>query len=118
MSRFLLAFALLICLDTASAARFMELVERAVERTLAGVSLPDAVGGTVNFKDCATCGISTHRTTDATVFHANGQTLPFPDFLRVVEEIHARPGTAENDAVVTVFLDMNSDRVTRVALRY
>jgi hypothetical protein len=118
MSRFLLTIVLLIAVDTAGAARFMQLLERAVELTLAGVTLPDAVGGTVTFKDCPTCGVSTHRTTDATEFHANGQALPLPDFLRVVGEIYARPGTAENDAVVTVFLAIDSDRVTRVALRY
>jgi hypothetical protein len=33
-----------------------------------------------------------------------------------VEQIYERPGTAEDDAVVTVFLDLATDRVTRVTL--
>jgi hypothetical protein len=119
MSRFLITIALLLSLNTAGTARVLELLERAVELTLVGVMLPTDSGGTISFKSCGNCTYSTHRTTDATVFEVNGQAIALSDFLRVVQEIHERPGTtAENEALVTVFLDIASARVTRVALRY
>ena len=85
---------------------------------LASVTLPTATGGTVSYKTCADCAYRTHRTMDSTTYEANGRSLPLPDFLRVVEEIYERAGAAENDAVVAVFLDIASERVTRVTLNY
>ena len=116
MSRLLITLALVLSFATAATARTIVLLERGVELTLAGVKLPTAEGGTLTFKACPDCSYSTHRTTAATEFHVNGRALPFSEFLRVVEEIYERPGTAENDAVVTVFLDLATDRVTRVTL--
>jgi hypothetical protein len=55
---------------------------------------------------------------ETTEFHFNGRALPLADFLLVVDEIYDRPGTPEADALVTVFLDLETERVTRVALRF
>jgi hypothetical protein len=118
MARPLMILALLLSLTAPAGARTLIKLERGVALTLAGVKLPTADGGTVSFKTCADCAYRTHRTMDATVYLANGRSLPLPDFLRVVEEIYERAGAAENDAVVAVFLDIASERVTRVTLNY
>jgi hypothetical protein len=114
MPRLLIAIVLLLSAATA-AARTLELIERAAELALDQVTFPTAVGGTVNFRDCVDCAISTHRTTDATVFVANGRTLSLADFLDVAAQIRAQAGK-EKSTVVTVFLDIASGRVTRVTL--
>jgi hypothetical protein len=118
MSRFVVTIALLLTFNTAGAARVLEMLERAVELTLLGVTLPTDIGGTISFKSCGGCTYSTHRTTDATTFEVNGQAIAFSEFLGVVREIHDVPGTAEDEALLTVYLDIATDRVTRVALRH
>jgi len=116
MSRLLITLALALSFATGAAARTIILLERGVELTLPRVKLPAALGGTVTFQVCATCNYNTHLTTATTEYLVNGRALPFSEFLRVVEEIYDRPGTPEDDAVVTVFLDLETDRVTRVTL--
>ena len=106
-----LILALLLSLTAPAGARTVIELERGVELILANVNLPTADGGTVSFKTCADCPYRTHRTMDATVYEANGRQLPLAEFLRVA-------GGAENDSVVAVFLDIASERVTRVALLY
>ena len=53
MRKLLVTISLLLLLDTASALRVIEQVERAVELTLGELSLPDDEGGTVSFSECA-----------------------------------------------------------------
>jgi hypothetical protein len=113
-----LILALLLSLAAPAGARTLIELERGVELILANVKLPTADGGTVSYKTCADCAYRTRRTMDSTTYEANGRSLSLPDFLRVVEEIYGRAGAAEDDAVVAVFLDIASERVTRVALHY
>ena len=116
MRRLLITIVLLSSLSGGAAAQTLELIERATELTLDEVTLPTALGGTVNFKDCRTCAVTTHRTTNATVFVANGQTLSLADYLRLVDEIRAQ-GDKDKSTLVTVYLDIATGVVTRVALR-
>jgi hypothetical protein len=113
--KILLTLALLLTLDTAHAVRVLEQVERAVELTLGDLTLPAGDGGTISFSECATCGISTHRTTSETVYQANRQILPLGEFLRVVAEIRER-STGNSNTVAAVFLDIATGRVTRVEI--
>jgi hypothetical protein len=113
--KILLAITLLFALDTASALRVLELVERAVELRLDELTLPSDSGGTVSFSECPTCGISTHRLTDSTVYRANGQTLPLAEFLLAAAEIDEGPDG--DTAVATVYLDIATGRVTRIEVR-
>ena len=106
----------LLLIDTASALRVIEQVERAVELTLGELSLPSAEGGTVSFSECPTCGISTHRLTESTVFQANRQTVPFVEFMRIVELIADKPN-GEDKAVAVVFIDIATGRITRIEVR-
>ena len=115
MTRLLITFVLLTSFSGGAAARTLELIERGAELTLADVTLPTALGGTVNFKDCRSCPITTHRTTNATVFVANGQTLSLADFLRLADEIRA--SDKDESTLVTVYLDIATGVVTRVAMR-
>jgi hypothetical protein len=108
----LIALALVLMLDTAGAVRVLEQIERPVELTLADVAWPSAGGGTLSFSACRTCGISTHRLMATTVFLVNNQPLPMEEFLRVVEELRGRP-----TVMTVVFLDIASERVTRVEIR-
>jgi hypothetical protein len=114
--KILLTIALLLTLDTAGAVRVLEQVERAVELTLGELTLPTSDGGTINFSECPTCSISTHRVTSETVYHVNRQALPLGEFLRVVAEIRER-STGNSTTVATVYLDIKTERVTRVEVR-
>ena len=114
--KLLVTISLLLVLDTASALRVIEQVERAVELTLGDLSLPDAEGGTVSFSECATCGISTHRLTASTVFQANRQTVPFAEFIRIAELIADKPN-GKTSAIAVVFLDIETGRITRIEIR-
>jgi|SRR5688572_15422224 hypothetical protein len=115
MTRLLITIVLLTSLNGGAAAQTLELIERATELMLDEVALPTALGSTVNFKDCPSCAVSTHRTTNTTVFVANGQTLSLADFLRLAEEIRVRD--KDESTFVTVYLDIATGVVTRVALR-
>jgi len=110
----LVATVALLVLDTASAVRVLELVERAVELTLDDLSLPSDGGSTISFSECPTCGVSTHRLTDQTVYEVNRRPLPLVEFLSVAADLRERQNSS---AVATVYLDIASGRVTRVAVR-
>ena len=115
MTRLLIAIVLLTSFSGGAAAQTLELIERATELTLDEVALPAALGRTVNFKDGQSCAITTHPTTNATVFVANGQTLSLADFLLLADEI--RTGDKDESTLVTVYLDIATGVVTRVAMR-
>ena len=111
-----LIVALLLSLAAPAGARTIVELERAFVMTLPGVKLPAAEVGTVSFKTCADCAYRTHRTMATTVYEANGRSLPLSEFLLVVDDIeHAGK---QDDAVVAVFLDIATERVTRVTLNY
>ena len=118
MSRLTITLALLLSLASGAAARTIEELERPLELTLGSVRLPTGEAGTLTFQQCAECSYNTHRTTETTEFQINGRALPLADFLLAVEEIRARPGTPETDTIVTVFLDLATERVTRVTVRF
>ena len=113
MSRQVLAtLALLLLTNSAAALRVIEQVERPVELTLAQLTLPSAGGTTVSFSECPTCSTSTHRLSDSAVFKVNGQTLPLDEFLLAADEINN-----DESAVAVVFLDLATERITRIEVR-
>lgn len=114
--RAVVTLALLSMLEPASADRVVEQVERAVELSLAGLTLPAGEGSTVSFRECEGCPLSTHRLTDETELRANGQRLPLPEFLLAAGEIKGKPGGADN-ALAFVFLDIKTGRLTRIEVR-
>jgi hypothetical protein len=115
--RILATFALLVATATADATRVLEQPERSVELSLAQLALPSSGGGGLTFKECADCPYSTHVLTQATQYFANGQTLPFEEFARVVAELEGNRRAADR-AFAVVFLDVDTGRVTRVTLHH
>jgi hypothetical protein len=112
----LVTVALLSLFQTAGATRVIEQVERAVEMTLAELTLPSADGSTVSFRECPGCSLSTHRLTDTTELRANGQTVALADFLRVAGEIDDKPNGSAS-AIAVVFLHIKTGRLTRIEIR-
>ena len=112
----LVTLALLLLVNTAGAVRVLEQVERPVELSLADLTLPAAGGTTVSFSECATCGSSTHRVTDTTLFVANGAMVSWADFLVIAGEISDKPDGAKK-AMAVVFLDVATGRITRIEMR-
>ena len=116
MTRQILAtFALMLLIDTAAAVRVIEQVERPVELTLGGITISSG-SSTISFRECPTCGLSTHRLQDSTVYEVNDHVLPLVEFLRVIEEIRDRP-EGDDKILAAVFLDLASGRITRVEVR-
>jgi hypothetical protein len=106
----------LLLVDTAGAVRVLEQLERPVELTLADLTLPAAGGTTISFSECTTCGSSTHRLQDTTVFKANGRVVTLAELLLVADEIRGKPNGADR-AMALVFLDIQTGRITRIELR-
>ena len=110
----LVTLALLLLVDAAGA-RVLAEVERAVELTLDQLTLPAANGDAIRFRECPTCGSRTHRLSASTVFQA-AQTLSLQEFLGVTHRVAEQPKGAAH-AIVVVFLDVATGRVTRLELR-
>ena len=111
----LIAAALLLAFDTAGAVRVLEQVERPIELTLADITLPTE-GGTISFRECGACSLSTHRLLDTTQYRANGQAVALADFLLIADAIGDKPNGAER-AIAVIFLDLETGRITRIELR-
>ncbi len=112
----LLVSLLLLLLSDAAGAAVVEEVERAAELTLDQLTLPAANGDAIRFRECPTCESRTHRFSASTVFQAAGQTLPISEFVRVAHRVAQHPKGAAR-AIVVVFLDVATGRVTRIELR-
>lgn len=111
--RILAACALLTVCASANATRVLEQPERPYELSLAQLTLPSSATGGLTVKECEACAYSTHLLTSATTFYVNNQLLTYADFSRVAGEIR---GSRRENALVAVFVDIASGRVTRVKL--
>ena len=111
----LIAGALLLAFNTAGAVRVLEQVERPIELTLADLTLPTE-GGTISFRECAGCSLSTHRLLDSTEYRANGRAVALADFLLAADVIRDKPNGAEK-AMAVIFLDLETGRISRIELR-
>ncbi len=112
----LITLALLSIVGPAAATRVIEQIERAVELTLAELTLPKSAGTTISFRECPGCSLNTHQLTDTTELRANGQLVTLADFLRVAAEIDDKPNGSAS-AMAVVFLHMKTGRITRIELR-
>jgi hypothetical protein len=110
--KLLVTLAFLLLANSAAALRVIEQVERPVELTLAQLTLPPPGGTTVSFSECPTCSTSTHRLADSTVYKVNGETMALPEFLLAADEIRNA-----DSAVAVVFLDLATERITRIEVR-
>jgi hypothetical protein len=114
--RILAILALLGFMGSASAFRVLGQPERPFELTLSQITLPKDTGGSVTLHECEKCGISTRRFFDGAKFVIDGREIRYADFLQVVNDLRGNSKT--NDAtVVNVYIDIATERVTRVAIR-
>lgn len=114
--RILVAAALLGLINTAGAVRVLEQAERSAELTLSQITLPIDSNGTLSFKSCADCRTSSHRVTAVTKYLLDGREIPLEDFLQAIGEIR-KSRTANEATIAAVYLDLATERVTRVSVR-
>jgi hypothetical protein len=108
--------ALLGCMGSANAFRVLGQPERPFELTLSQLTLPKDTAGSVTVRECDTCRISTRRFVDGATFVIDGREVRYADFLQVIADL--RGGSRTNDTVVAnVYIDIATERVTRVAIR-
>ncbi len=113
LSAFVAAGALAVA-DAASATRVIELIEGAYEALLADVVLPASTAGFVTLPPCSTCPPTSLGVDSNTVYLVENAALPFADFLAAAG---ALIGSGRGrDAAVYVFYDLETKRVTRIAL--
>jgi len=112
----LLAATLFGLAHTAGAARVLEQVERAVELRLSQLTLPGGTDGTLSFRTCADCRVGSHRVSATTKYLLDGSEVPLEDFRRAIEEIR-KSRAANESTIAAVFLDLATERVTRVSVR-
>lgn len=113
--RVLLAATMLATFGGANAMRVLDPVESAVEVSLTNLSLPVNAGGTVTLRACAECPYSNHRMTDGALFRINRKNATFDEVLEYVTALR-QSRAAIDSTLVTVFLDVNSERVTRISI--
>ncbi len=106
---------LLSSISSAWANRVIEQTEDAYELVLGEVSLPLGQTGSVIFRPCPACTVTSLRVTSATTYFVNGVPLEFPDFLEAVETIR-RISRGEQSSAVYVFFDMESRRINRLKI--
>jgi hypothetical protein len=114
--RILAILALLGFMGSASAFRVLGQPERPFELTLSQLTLPKDTGGSVTLRECDKCGISTRRFVDGAKFVVDGREVRYDDFVKIVTDL--RSSSSTSDAVVAnVYVDIATERVTRVAIR-
>ncbi len=116
LPRILVAAALLLGFANADAFRVMNPIETSAELALSALTLPSSPTGTITFRTCADCPYRTHRMAEQPQFLINRKAVTFQEFLEVAEPMHELRATADA-TLVTVFLDANTARVTRISLR-
>jgi len=101
--------------NSAGAVRVLDQAERGVELSVNQLTLPTDGSGALSFKTCAECRMNTHSVTATTKYLLNGREMALADFLLVIEEIRSTRTGAET-ATAAVYLDLATERVTRVAV--
>ena len=112
---FTILFLALSSMANAAAFRVIEQPEDAYELKLGEVSLPGASSGSVIFKACSDCRTTALRVTQATVYEVDGQPVDLTAFNKAAKAFRGRRGGAL-DTAVYVFFNVDSRRVTRLAL--
>jgi len=102
---------LLLTLATPADAQFGKIIEEAYEVRLSALRLPQAKAGSIAFKQCDKCEYMTRLTSPATRWVLNHETVTFDEFKKGLVRVKNR-----NDAYVTVVRNVESDRVTEVAI--
>lgn len=115
IKRIVLSATLIAAFGTAHAVRVLEPVERPVELSLAALTLPTTTTGNISFRPCEQCPIATHLLTNRTEFFAGRRPVTYQEFLALSADVRQN-AEASQAALVTVFLSVTNERVTRIAL--
>ena len=115
MYRILVAAAMLFALANANATRVLDPVESAVEVAIENLNLPTDAAGTVTLRGCADCAYRSHRLSAGALFRLNRKSATFQEVLEYVAATR-QSRAAMDDMLVTVFLDVNTERVTRISI--
>lgn len=102
-------------LSAAAGVRVLEQVEQPYELALGTVNMPTDPTGQVSFQACATCTYEYHSVYSGTKYFVNGRELAFKDFLPAVASLRSTSGGST--ALVGLFVDTASQRVTRISVR-
>jgi hypothetical protein len=115
MPRVLVAATMLVAFASANATRVLDPVESSVEVALPNLTLPAEAGGTVTLRACTDCAYSSHRLSDGTEFRVNRKAATLAELLDFVAASRQSRAAIDN-TLVTVFLDVNTERVTRISI--
>ena len=107
--------ALIAMFGTAQAQRVIDQPEEGYELMLDQLTLPATASGGVTMKRCEACAYSTHVLTNATEYYVNRQLVPFAEFKRVADELHA-DRNAIKTTFVGLFVEVGTGRATRLTL--
>ena len=113
--RILATLALLGLVNTAGAFRVLGQPERPFELPLSQLTLPKDTGGSVTLRECDNCGITTRRFANGAKFVIDGREVRFADFVQVVTDLRGNR-KAGDATVANVFIDIATERITRVAI--
>ena len=108
------ALVLLGLFNSASAVRVLKEVERPFEIAIGQLTLPKDSGGSLTLRACDTCRFGSYRLQNTTVFVLDGRQVAYADLSQAVDAL--RGSTAGDATVVSVFLDRDTERVTRVSV--
>ena len=89
--------------------------EEAYEFLLSEVTLPATTTGVIRFLDCSECVATSLRVAAATTYQLNGVAMSLDALLLADESIRETEAGDENTAV-TVFFDVETLRVNRIAV--
>jgi len=102
---------LLLIVAAPADAQIGKLISEAYEVRLSALRLPQGKSGSIAFKKCDKCEYMTRLTSPATRWVLNHETVTFDEFKKGLVRVKNR-----NDAYVTVVRNVESDRVTEVAI--
>ena len=105
---------LLGLLNSAGAVRVLKEVERPFEIAIGALTLPRDAGGSLTLRACDTCRVGSYRLQGTTVFVLDDRLVAYADLSHAVDAL--RGSTAGDATVVTVFVDRDTERVTRISV--
>lgn len=102
-------FSLSLLISTAAMAKDYP-PTRTYEALVKTVRMPDSSTGTITVKECEKCDYETYRVTERTVYALNGNSMPFDDFLLVIEELRVSDG----DHNINVRRNLETNTIAKV----
>ncbi len=100
--------------NSAGAVRVLKEVERPFEVAIGQLTLPKDTGGSLTLRACDTCRVGSYRLQGSTAFLLDGRAIAYADFNHALDGL--RGSTTGDATVVSVFVDLDTERVTRISV--